>query len=101
MPGHFVLKVEDISPSLFVDCFNEGVFLDEQDCKNILIQSGFGYQADYLGKKSKPFNFVSNVAKSHWDVSKTERAWPSRTFTLTYIHPRRQSKPDVTPQVPE
>ena len=50
MPGHFVVKLEAPPPALFVDCFNEGIFLNEQACKNFLIESGIGYHAHYLEK---------------------------------------------------
>ena len=52
MPGHFVVKVDAPPPYLFVDCFNGGIFLREQDCETFLKESGFGVQPHYLQESS-------------------------------------------------
>jgi len=48
MPGHFIVKYEDHGESFFVDSFDGGKILTQQDCINFLTQSGYGYREEYL-----------------------------------------------------
>lgn len=50
MPGHFLVKMEGEPPPQFVDCFNGGVFLREQDCKQFLTASGLDFYPQFLEK---------------------------------------------------
>ena len=52
MPGHFLVKIEGESPVQFVDCFNGGTVLLEQDCQKFLTASGIDYQPHFLEKSS-------------------------------------------------
>jgi regulator of sirC expression with transglutaminase-like and TPR domain len=50
MPGHFLVKIEGETPSLFVDCFNGGALLKEQDCESFLTASGLDFHPQFLEK---------------------------------------------------
>ncbi|MFI5305641.1 MAG: SirB1 family protein [Nitrospiria bacterium] len=50
MPGHFIVKYQDAKMSFFLDPFNGGRILNEQDCVQFLLQSGYGYRKEYLEK---------------------------------------------------
>ena len=54
MPGHFLVKLEGESPSQFVDCFNGGTILREQDCEQFITASGLDYNPQFLEKSSTP-----------------------------------------------
>jgi regulator of sirC expression with transglutaminase-like and TPR domain len=54
MPGHFLVKLEGESPSQFVDCFNGGTMLREQDCEQFITASGLDYDPQLLEKSSTP-----------------------------------------------
>ena len=48
MPGHFVVKLEGSDPTVFIDCFNGGVFLEAKNCEQFLIEAGVGFNEAYL-----------------------------------------------------
>jgi len=50
MPGHFLVKIEGESPPQFVDCFNGGALLREQDCEQFITASGLDYDPQFLEK---------------------------------------------------
>ena len=50
MPGHFLVKIEGESTPQFVDCFNGGAFLREQDCEQFITASGLDYDPQFLEK---------------------------------------------------
>ncbi len=54
MPGHFLVKLEGETPPQFVDCFNGGTILREQDCKQFITASGLQYDPKFLEKSSTP-----------------------------------------------
>jgi regulator of sirC expression with transglutaminase-like and TPR domain len=54
MPGHFLVKLEGETPPQFVDCFNDGTILREQDCKQFITASGLKYDQNFLEKSSTP-----------------------------------------------
>ena len=50
LPGHFILKYASGDSSVFIDPFNEGNTLTEQDCFHILIRQGLEPAAGYLAR---------------------------------------------------
>jgi regulator of sirC expression with transglutaminase-like and TPR domain len=54
MPGHFLVRLEGETPVQFVDCFNGGTILREQDCKQFITASGLEYDPTLLEKNSTP-----------------------------------------------
>lgn len=54
MPGHFLVKLEGETPTEFIDCFNGGTILREQDCQQFVTASGLEYDAKLLEKSSTP-----------------------------------------------
>ena len=54
MPGHFLVKLEGEMPPQFIDCFNGGTMLREQDCEQFITASGLEYDPKLLEKSSTP-----------------------------------------------
>ena len=52
MPGHFLVKFEAGNYKTFVDCFNRGALLTEQDCITFLQQAGYGFEDQFLDNTS-------------------------------------------------
>lgn len=48
MPSHFIVKYQGERNMFYIDPFNGGKILTEQDCINFLTLSGFGYREEYL-----------------------------------------------------
>jgi len=48
MPGHFLLKWHAAGNEFFIDAFNEGQVLHEEDCKEMCEQMGHGFRPTYL-----------------------------------------------------
>ncbi|WP_447970000.1 SirB1 family protein [Nitrospira sp. M1] len=48
MPGHFVVKLENTEPAVFIDCFNGGAFLQKKDCQQFLTDAGVKFDDVYL-----------------------------------------------------
>ena len=54
MPGHFLVKLEGETSPQFIDCFNSGTILREEDCKQFITASGLEYDPTLLEKSSTP-----------------------------------------------
>jgi len=54
MPGHFLVKLEGETPAQFVDCFNGGTILREEDCEQFITASGLAFQPQFLEGSSTP-----------------------------------------------
>lgn len=52
MPGHFLVKLEGETPTEFIDCFNGGTVLREQDCEKFITASGLAFDSKLLEKSS-------------------------------------------------
>ncbi|MFI5304462.1 MAG: SirB1 family protein [Nitrospiria bacterium] len=48
MPSHFIVKYQGEWETFFLDPFNGGKILTEQECINFLTRSGYGYREEYL-----------------------------------------------------
>ncbi len=74
MPGHFLVKLEGETPAQFVDGFNGGTILREQDCEHFITTSGLDFQPKFLEKSSTPLilarmlkNLLSIYEQEHVD----------------------------------
>lgn len=54
MPGHFLVRIEGVSPSLYLDAFNKGSWLKEQDCRQFIAATGLEFQPHYVEPSSTP-----------------------------------------------
>lgn len=54
MPGHFVVRIEGVTPPLFVDTFNGGAFLKEYDCRKFIEAAGLEFHPHYLERTATP-----------------------------------------------
>ena len=48
MPMHFLLQYDDGSKSFFIDAFNNGSMLTKDQCKTMMVRSGFTFDASML-----------------------------------------------------
>lgn len=46
MPGHFLVRLR--TEPVFIDCFNQGALLTQNDCEKLLLQYGVGFDHRYL-----------------------------------------------------
>lgn len=52
LPGHFILKYQSEGHVIYLDPFNEGNLLTEEDCLNFLVRQGLEPTALYLARTS-------------------------------------------------
>ncbi len=50
LPGHFILKYSAEDYSIYIDPFNEGNLLTEEDCRNFLSRQGLEPAPEYLSR---------------------------------------------------
>ena len=48
MPGHFILRLQSPTFTIFVDPFNGGNFLTQAECAERLKRCGYGFENDFL-----------------------------------------------------
>ena len=83
MPGHFLVKIEGETPPQFVDCFNGGTILREEDCEQFIAASGFDYNRKLLAKSSTPSilaRMLRNLMNIYEQESEEQMAHRIRTF---------------------
>ena len=77
MPGHFLVKLEGETPPQFVDCFNGGTILREQDCEQFITASGLDYYPQLLEQSSTPTilaRMLRNLKQIHLQRSDVDSA---------------------------
>ena len=83
MPGHFLTKIEGETPAQFVDCFNGGTLLREQDCERFITASGWAYDPKVLEKCSTPTilaRMLGNLLRIYEQEPDEQMARRVRTF---------------------
>jgi regulator of sirC expression with transglutaminase-like and TPR domain len=45
MPGHFLLRWHGTDTTFYIDAFNEGLLLNEDQCRDFCITNGFGVES--------------------------------------------------------
>ena len=83
MPGHFLVKLEGETPTQFVDCFNGGTILREQDCEQFITASGLDYHPQLLEKSSTPTmlaRMLRNLLSIYEQEPEEKMAHRVRTF---------------------
>jgi regulator of sirC expression with transglutaminase-like and TPR domain len=68
MPGHFLVKYETGRYRIFIDSFNSGALLTEDDCARFLEQAGYGFDERYLQKtptRSILIRMIKNLVAIH------------------------------------
>ena len=64
MPGHFLVKIEGETPAQFVDCFNGGTILREEDCEQFITASGINLRPKIPGEDLNPDHLSAHAQKS-------------------------------------
>ena len=54
LPGHFIVRIEEVTPPLFLDTFNGGARLKEQDCRQFIEAAGLEFYPHYLDASPAP-----------------------------------------------
>ncbi len=83
IPGHFLVKIEGETPAQFVDCFNGGTILREQDCEQFIKASGLDFDPKFLEKISTPTilaRMLRNLLSIYEQESEDQMARRVRAF---------------------
>ncbi|PJA81211.1 MAG: hypothetical protein CO149_00205 [Nitrospirae bacterium CG_4_9_14_3_um_filter_51_5] len=98
MPGHFLVKIEGESPPQFVDCFNGGAFLREQDCEQFITASGLDYSPQFLEKSPTKLilaRMLRNLLSSY--ERESQNPMTKRIQTLLEIMEEPSTEHDPSP----
>ena len=95
MPGHFLVKLEGETPPQFVDCFNGGTMLREQDCEKFITVSGLDYHPRLLGKSPTPI-ILARMLRNLLSIYEQEPEEPMarRVQALLGLLENEQSNPE-------
>jgi regulator of sirC expression with transglutaminase-like and TPR domain len=98
MPGHFLVKIEGKSPSQFVDCFNGGTFLREQDCEQFITASGLDYNPQFL-EKSPTRLILARMLRNLLGIYEREQqnSMTERIQTLLQVLEKSSTDDDPSP----
>jgi regulator of sirC expression with transglutaminase-like and TPR domain len=97
MPGHFLVKLESETPAQFVDCFNGGTILREQDCEQFITASGLQYAPKFLEKSSTP-TMLARMLRNLLSIYEQESEEPMARRVRTFLELLENEQPD--PEAP-
>ena len=63
MPGHFLVRLLEVEPPQYVDAFNGGALLKEQDCRQFIEAAGLDFHPQYL-ENSAPHAILSRMLRN-------------------------------------
>ena len=93
MPGHFLVKLEGETPPQFVDCFNDGTILREQDCEQFITASGLEYDPKFLEKSSTP-TMLARMLRNLLSIYEQESEEPMARRIQALIELLENEQPD-------
>jgi regulator of sirC expression with transglutaminase-like and TPR domain len=93
MPGHFLVKIEGEPSPQYVDCFNGGAFLSEQDCKQFITASGLDFYPQFL-EKSPTRLILARMLRNLLGVYEREPKNPITERIQTLLQVVEESSPD-------
>lgn len=96
MPGHFLVKIEGEPPPQFVDCFNGGAFLREQDCEQFITASGLDYSPQFL-EKSPTRLILARMLRNLLSIYEREEQNPMTERIQTLLQVLEESSTDEDP----
>jgi len=94
MPGHFLVKVEGETPAQFVDCFNGGTILREQDCEQFIAASGLAFDKQMLEKISTP-TVLARMLRNLLSIYEQESEEPMARRVRAFLELLENEPPDV------
>jgi regulator of sirC expression with transglutaminase-like and TPR domain len=97
MPGHFLVKVEGETPAQFIDCFNGGTILREQDCEQFITASGLAYDKQLLEKSSTP-TMLARMLRNLLSIYEQESEEPMARRVRAFLELLEHEQPD--PEAP-
>jgi len=93
MPGHFLVKLEGETPAQFVDCFNGGTILREQDCEQFITASGLAYDKQLLEKSSTP-TMLARMLRNLLSIYEQESEEPMARRVRAFLELLKNEQPD-------
>jgi regulator of sirC expression with transglutaminase-like and TPR domain len=96
MPGHFLVKIEGEPPPQFVDCFNGGAFLREQDCEQFIKATGFDYYPQFL-EKSPTKQILARMLRNLLSIYEREPQNPMTARIQILLHILEEASTDDDP----
>jgi len=94
MPGHFLVKVEGETPAQFVDCFNGGTILREEDCEQFIAASGLAFDKQMLEKISTP-TVLARMLRNLLSIYEQESEEPLARRVRAFLELLENEPPDV------
>ncbi|HNP61336.1 MAG TPA: transglutaminase-like domain-containing protein [Nitrospirales bacterium] len=98
MPGHFLVKIEGEPIPQFVDCFNGGAFLREQDCEQFITASGLDYTPEFLEKSSTRL-ILARMLRNLLSIYEREERNPMTGRIQTLLQVLDESSTDEDPSL--
>ena len=98
MPGHFLVKIEGEPIPQFVDCFNGGAFLREQDCEQFITASGLDYSPEFL-EKSPTRLILARMLRNLLSIYEREQQNPMTKRVETLLQILQESASDEDPSL--
>ena len=96
MPGHFLVKLEEETPPQFVDCFNGGTILREQDCEQFITASGLTYDPKFLEKSSTP-TILARMLRNLLSIYEQARGTHMTHHIQTFLELLKYEQPATEP----
>ncbi|MEX0829884.1 MAG: transglutaminase-like domain-containing protein [Nitrospirales bacterium] len=94
MPGHFLVKLEGETPAQFVDCFNGGTILREQDCEQFMTASGLAFNKQLLEKSSTP-TILARMLRNLLSIYEQESEEPMARRVRAFLELLENEPPDA------
>ncbi|MCA9498540.1 MAG: transglutaminase family protein [Nitrospira sp.] len=98
MPGHFLVKLEGEPIPQFVDCFNGGAFLREQDCEQFITASGLDYSPEFLEKSSTRL-ILARMLRNLLNIYEREPENPMMERIQSLLQVLQESSTDEDPSL--
>ena len=94
IPGHFLAKLEGETPAQFVDCFNGGTILSENDCEQFITASGMAYDPRFLEKSSTP-SMLARMLRNLLSIYEQESHEQMARRVRTFLELLENQQPDI------
>lgn len=84
MPGHFILRLQSPTFTIFVDPFNGGNFLTHSECADRLKRCGYGFESDFLTPAS-PRRILMRICSNLHQIYQKEKHLGERDRLQKYL----------------
>lgn len=84
MPGHFILRLQSPTFTIFVDPFNGGNFLTQAECAERLKRCGYGFENDFL-TPATPRRILMRICSNLHQIYQKEKHLGERDRLHKYL----------------